>query len=79
MSTDGPNCWKCRYFKISWDPKFPYECQSMNFKSLALPCIEVARIDGRPCQSFRAKSADAETPDTEKKQGIKGQQTDRYV
>lgn len=51
----------------------------MNFKSLALPCIEVARIDGRPCQSFRAKSADAETPDTEKKPGIKGQQTDRYV
>jgi len=51
----------------------------MNFKSLALPCIEVARIDGRPCQSFRAKPTEADNSEAAKKQGIKGQQTDRYV
>lgn len=51
----------------------------MNFKSLALPCIEVARIDGRPCQSFRAKPVGTEPSEAEKKQGVKGRQTDRYV
>ncbi len=51
----------------------------MNFKSLALPCIEVTRIDGRPCQSFRPKPSEVERAETEKKQGIKGRQTDRYV
>jgi hypothetical protein len=53
--TETPNCWKCRFFKISWDPKFPYECQAMNFKSQALPCVQVIGIDGRPCQSFSPK------------------------
>lgn len=51
----------------------------MNFKSLALPCIEVARIDGRPCQSFRPKVSETESSDSHSKQGIKGRQTDRYV
>ena len=36
--SESPNCWNCRFFKISWDPKFPYECQAMDFKSQGLPC-----------------------------------------
>ncbi|MDC0379463.1 hypothetical protein OAM79_03080 [Litorivicinus sp.] len=27
----------------------------MNFKSQALPCVQVIGIDGRPCQSFSPK------------------------
>lgn len=52
----SPNCWKCRFFKISWDPKFPYECQAMDFKSQGLPCAQVLGIDGRECQSFSLKT-----------------------
>ncbi len=76
--TDSPNCWKCRFFKISWDPKFPYECEAMNFKSQALPCIQVMSIDGRHCQWFRPKpegeSAAGEASSV--KGGIKGNQID---
>lgn len=64
MST-FPNCWKCRFFKISWDPKFPYECEAMGFKSQLLPCRQVISVDGRPCQSFAGKVS-YEKPHTSK-------------
>ena len=76
--TDSPNCWKCRFFKISWDPRFPYECEAMNFKSQALPCIQVMSIDGRHCQWFQPKPEDAQIAEsTTPKSGIKGNQIDR--
>lgn len=50
-----PSCWKCRHFGISWDERFPYECRVMSFKSKTLPCLDVLRIDGRPCQSYAKK------------------------
>ncbi len=50
----------------------------MNFKSQALPCIQVMSIDGRHCQWFRPKpegaSATGETQTA--KGGIKGNQVD---
>ncbi|MFN5447169.1 MAG: hypothetical protein ACK5AJ_11015 [bacterium] len=53
---DGaPNCWQCRHFSVSWDPKFPYLCRLMGFKSRVTPCIEVMRADGKRCQGFAAK------------------------
>ena len=54
--SESPNCWNCRFFKISWDPKFPYECQAMDFKSQGLPCAQVLGVDGRECQSFSPKT-----------------------
>ena len=76
--TDSPNCWKCRFFKISWDPRFPYECEAMNFKSQALPCIQVMSIDGRHCQWFRLKPEPNQDVESEEAGGgIKGNQIDR--
>ena len=75
---DSPNCWKCRFFKISWDPRFPYECEAMNFKSQALPCIQVMSIDGRHCQWFRSKPAVNPRVEAEEAEGrTKGNQIDR--
>ena len=75
--SDSPNCWKCRFFKISWDARFPYECEAMKFKSQALPCIQVMSIDGRECQWFRCKSETGPDTDTDNKaSGIKGNQID---
>lgn len=50
--TRGPNCWQCRFFAVSWDPRLPYACQRMGFKSKVLPAIEVLRTDGQPCHGF---------------------------
>ena len=47
-----PNCWKCTFFRISWDERFPYECRAMNFKSKVIPHIEVYKLDGVRCLSF---------------------------
>ncbi len=53
----GPNCWQCRFFAVSWDPRLPYACQLMGIKTAALPAWEVLRADGRPCQGFVPKAA----------------------
>lgn len=56
---EAPNCWQCRHFAVSWDPKMPYSCRLMGFKSRILPAIEVLRADGSRCQGFRRKPAAA--------------------
>lgn len=53
---EAPNCWQCRHFAVSWDPKMPYSCRLMGFKSRILPAIEVLRADGQRCQGFMRKS-----------------------
>ncbi len=52
----GPNCWQCQSFAVSWDPRMPYACQRMGFKSAVLPALEVLRADGQFCQSFTPKN-----------------------
>ena len=49
------NCWKCRFFATSWDPKLPYSCRLLGFKSRMMPAQQVLALDGRPCQGFDAK------------------------
>lgn len=60
MLPDGaPNCWQCRHFAVSWDPKLPYQCKLMGFKSRITPSIEVLRADGSRCRGFLQKSVPA--------------------
>jgi hypothetical protein len=56
----GPNCWQCRFFAISWDPRKPYACHRLGFKTHVLPAIEVLRVDGQPCHGFTQREATAE-------------------
>jgi len=53
----GPNCWQCRFFAVSWDPRMPYACQRLGFKTPVLPAIEVLRIDGQHCRGFAPKGS----------------------
>jgi len=46
------NCWHCTHFATSWDPKMPYSCKLLGFKSQILPSIQVMNTDGRPCLGF---------------------------
>ena len=55
MSGTRPDCWKCQHFAVSWDPKLPYLCRLMGFKSRSLPALEIIRVDGKPCQGFALK------------------------
>jgi hypothetical protein len=57
-----PNCWQCRFFRITHMPATPYACSFMGFQSQALPCIEVLRADGMPCQGFKPKAVPAAAP-----------------
>ncbi|NDD74750.1 MAG: hypothetical protein EBZ40_07210, partial [Gammaproteobacteria bacterium] len=50
-----PQCYNCRFFRVTWEPSMPYACEALGFKSRALPSIEVLRSDGRPCQAFTPK------------------------
>jgi hypothetical protein len=59
---DGaPNCWQCRHFGVSWDPKLPYLCRLMGFKSRVTPAIEVMRADGQRCRGFAQKAGPGQT------------------
>jgi hypothetical protein len=57
-----PDCWKCQYFAVSWDPKLPYLCKLFGFKSRNLPALEVIRADGKPCEGFVPKPTVAAKP-----------------
>ena len=56
VDSSRPDCWKCQHFSVSWDPKLPYLCRLMGFKSRNLPAIEIIRADRKPCQGFTAKA-----------------------
>lgn len=57
IGSSRPDCWKCVYFKVSWDPTKPYACTMMGFKSRMLPSIEVRMADGNDCRGFQGKPA----------------------
>ena len=49
------NCYKCKYFYITWDKNFPYGCKAMKFKTKKLPSKVVKENSNMTCQSFIKK------------------------
>lgn len=47
-----PNCLKCRFHRVSWDPGYPHSCSVFGIKSQALPSVEVFRSTGHHCPRF---------------------------
>ena len=58
-----PDCFKCLYLEITWDPVRPYACRSLNFKSKLIPWREVFNSSGLPCQLFEPKPEKRKNPD----------------
>ena len=56
MTKTEVSCWNCRFFAISWDRRFRYQCNQMGFKSNNLPSQEVKLIDNRDCLAFKKKA-----------------------
>ncbi|MEW6164909.1 MAG: hypothetical protein AB1642_07590 [Pseudomonadota bacterium] len=52
-----PVCTRCLHYHITYDPRFPYGCRAMGFKSRALPHTEVEAATGMACQSFQPRLA----------------------
>jgi len=53
----APNCWGCQHFMVTHQPATPYGCRLMGFRSRMMPCLEVLRADGHPCQGYTPKLA----------------------
>jgi hypothetical protein len=51
----APNCLKCAYFSITWDPVFPRSCEIFSIKCANMPSWEVFRATGSNCPSFHLK------------------------
>jgi hypothetical protein len=51
----APNCLKCAYFEVTWDPHVPRSCVIFGFESYNMPSWEVFRATGKHCPSFRLK------------------------
>jgi hypothetical protein len=49
------SCRNCRHFYITWDPKMPYGCRTMGFKTRRLPSMLVRESSGMDCQGFQEK------------------------
>jgi len=50
-----PNCFKCNYFKITWDPVYPRACEMFGFKGHTMPSDEVFKATGHVCPAFSLK------------------------
>lgn len=52
-----PDCFKCAFFKVTWDPVFPRACSKFGFKGVELPSDTVHKTTGQVCQGFEAKGS----------------------
>jgi hypothetical protein len=50
----APNCFKCRWYYVTWDAQFPNGCKIFQFKTHAgaLPSAEVHAATGTHCPQF---------------------------
>ena len=51
----APDCFRCRFFKVSWDPAFPRSCLLFGIKCRNLPSMEVFLSNGKHSFAFEAK------------------------
>ncbi|RKD21602.1 hypothetical protein SAMN02745883_01021 [Caminicella sporogenes DSM 14501] len=49
------NCFKCKYFFITWDINNPRGCSYFGFKSKQLPSVIVYKSSGKKCYAFYPK------------------------
>ena len=50
------NCYKCRFFYVTWEEQHPNGCRALGFKSRQLPSMVVFRSSGKPCEYFKEKA-----------------------
>jgi len=48
-------CQGCRYYWITWEPRYPYGCRAHGFKTNRHPAVAVYQASGISCQLFTPK------------------------
>jgi hypothetical protein len=49
------NCYKCRHYYVTWDPKHRHGCRALGFKSAHIPSAVVKKSSGLDCLYFEAR------------------------
>lgn len=60
------DCFKCRYFYITWDANQPRGCKAFGFKTKQLPSAVVFESSGKPCLKFSPKKTIAKKSKSKK-------------
>ena len=55
VNEKNPNCFDCKYLRITRDPYFPRSCLLFGFKGQELPSVTVKKSTGEICQYFAKK------------------------
>ncbi len=50
------NCFRCRHFFVTWDPRFPRGCRALGFMGRAVPSDTVRQASGIRCLYFEPRS-----------------------
>lgn len=59
MTQQKANCFKCKHFYTTWEPRFPRGCRAYGFKSHHIPADYVLHASGQPCMKFAEKKRSA--------------------
>lgn len=54
------NCFKCKFFIVTWDPNNPRGCTAYQFKTRQLPSVVVKQSSGMDCLKFERKELQGE-------------------
>ena len=49
------NCFQCKHFHTTWNPKFPRACKAYGFKTKEMPSALVLKTTGTECMQFEPK------------------------
>lgn len=49
------DCLKCRFLAVTWEPRYPYACTLLGFKSRSMPSVVAQNATGAPCVGYEAK------------------------
>lgn len=63
MAIEKVDCFKCKFFYITWDEYFPRGCKALGFKSREVPSAVVLNSSGLPCQKFELNTRRSKGPE----------------
>ncbi|MCL2319547.1 MAG: hypothetical protein FWC45_05630 [Treponema sp.] len=56
----APDCFRCKHFRITWEPAFPRSCTLFGVKCRNLPAMEIFLSTGKHCFAFEGKMGNGE-------------------
>lgn len=54
------DCFKCQFFRVTWDQNNPRGCSAYGFKTKQLPSVVVKQSSGMECLKFVPKKQEGQ-------------------